>query len=426
MKFKKISGILSTLLLGAVLISHVNADDVLVSGAYPWLEYNDSSDDSINWRIRGYKNYYGLYDMLTTSSPGSPVFRIMHSANSTHSFQVDSHGDINLANGSVWIDRSTNKIGIGTVTPEAVLHGINTTTRVIGLFDSAGEAMLRLDAAGNSSWKMGSKYTRKQYMDWGGIKYRKRKFFTIEDINSSTTPFKIFQKAPTGALSISNGINSMGQRLTVDGTVKTTDVITSTWSGANTARDGTKYLIGLSTNNSDAAKTSDAGFSLENRREGFKWEFRTYEAGQGFIATKALSGGGEFRVENTTDDFHNAKVIVGDVTIFEDGHIVTASSRELKTDIKPLDTQAALDALHKLQPVSYEYKTQKGEPVVGFIAEDIPDLVAMPSRKSLDSTEIVAVLTSVVKEQEKSLAETRSEMKAMRAEIAELRSMRER
>ena len=200
----------------------------------------------------------------------------------------------------------------------------------------------------------------------------------------------------------------------------------TTWSGSNTARDGTKYLVALSANNSEATKTSDAGFSLENKRENFKWEFRTHEPSGGFTATKALSGGAEFVVQNTTTNFHNAKMVVAGVTIFENGHLVTASSRELKTDIKPLDTQVALDAFHKLQPVSYEYKSQRGEAVVGFIAEDVPELLAMPSRKSFDSAEVVAVLTKVVQEQDRRLTEKETEIDVMKADIAELKEMKKK
>ena len=176
---------------------------------------------------------------------------------------------------------------------------------------------------------------------------------------------------------------------------------------------GLMVLTSLASNNTNTAKTSDVAFALKNARENFKWNFRTFAPGEGFLATKEGSGGGEFRIDNPTNDFRNTKMVVAGVTVFENGHLVTASSRELKTDIKPLDPKAAMDAFHKLQPVSYEYKAQKGEPVVGFIAEDVPDLVAMPSRKSFDSAEVVAVLTKVVQEQEKKI----KELKAMQTRL---------
>jgi hypothetical protein len=49
--------------------------------------------------------------------------------------------------------------------------------------------------------------------------------------------------------------------------------------------------------------------------------------------------------------------------------------------------------------VRYNYKANPREKHVGFIAEDVPDLVAREDRKSLSPMDIVAVLTKVVQEQ---------------------------
>jgi len=54
--------------------------------------------------------------------------------------------------------------------------------------------------------------------------------------------------------------------------------------------------------------------------------------------------------------------------------------------------------------------------VVGFIAEDVPELLAIKGRKGIDPTEIVAVLTKVVQEQEKHLKAKDAEMEEMKAE----------
>jgi hypothetical protein len=50
---------------------------------------------------------------------------------------------------------------------------------------------------------------------------------------------------------------------------------------------------------------------------------------------------------------------------------------------------------------------------VGFIAEDVPDLVASKDRKGLSSMDIVALLTKVVQEQQKAI-------KALSEKLAEL------
>lgn len=79
------------------------------------------------------------------------------------------------------------------------------------------------------------------------------------------------------------------------------------------------------------------------------------------------------------------------------------SSREAKTGIMDLTLDAALFALEKLSPVTYEYKKEPGEMYVGFVAEDVPDLVATNNRKNMNSMDVVAVLTKVVQDQQRTI-----------------------
>lgn len=80
-----------------------------------------------------------------------------------------------------------------------------------------------------------------------------------------------------------------------------------------------------------------------------------------------------------------------------------ASSRELKQDIESLPLDQAKKALAGLQPVTYRYKAEPEEQQVGFIAEDVPNLVATNSRKDLSPMDVVAVLTKVVQDQQAQL-----------------------
>jgi len=86
------------------------------------------------------------------------------------------------------------------------------------------------------------------------------------------------------------------------------------------------------------------------------------------------------------------------------GAWTNASSREYKENIADLSVDQALLAFNKLNPVTFSYKVETGEKHVGFIAEDVPDLVATPDRKALSTMDIVAVLTKVVQEQQKVIA----------------------
>jgi hypothetical protein len=162
----------------------------------------------------------------------------------------------------------------------------------------------------------------------------------------------------------------------------------------------------MSVDNQDLAKVSDAGFSIENVKEGFKWAFRTSEPDQGFAATKLGTGGAEFQIQNTSTDpvngFQNVSLQLGNgASCDSSGQWLDASSRDYKENIQEITSIEAMKTLKGLQPVKYNFKRDPlKDPTVGFIAEDVPDLVATKDRKALSPLEIVAVLTKVVQEQQ--------------------------
>ena len=82
-----------------------------------------------------------------------------------------------------------------------------------------------------------------------------------------------------------------------------------------------------------------------------------------------------------------------------------SSSREKKQNIAALSTGEAQDTLMRLEPVLFSYRNEPGEDYAGFIAEDVPDLVASSDRQSLSAMDIVAVLTKVVQAQQQRIEE---------------------
>ena len=78
-----------------------------------------------------------------------------------------------------------------------------------------------------------------------------------------------------------------------------------------------------------------------------------------------------------------------------------ASSRELKENIETLSAARAMSAFNELQPVVFNYRTNRAERHVGFIAEDVPAIVASSDRKGLSPMDVAALLTKVVQEQQK-------------------------
>lgn len=82
------------------------------------------------------------------------------------------------------------------------------------------------------------------------------------------------------------------------------------------------------------------------------------------------------------------------------------SSRTMKDDIVELDSRKASDALALMTPVEYVYKDDPTvEKRIGFIAEDVPELIANADRKSVPIMDVVALVTKVVKDQQQTIDE---------------------
>jgi trimeric autotransporter adhesin len=96
------------------------------------------------------------------------------------------------------------------------------------------------------------------------------------------------------------------------------------------------------------------------------------------------------------------------------------SSREYKDDIAELGAEAAVKILAGLNPVTFKYKAGEDERHVGFIAEDVPELVATKDRKGMSPMDVVAVLTKVVKEQQQIMKEQQGAIKGQQQVNQEL------
>jgi hypothetical protein len=70
--------------------------------------------------------------------------------------------------------------------------------------------------------------------------------------------------------------------------------------------------------------------------------------------------------------------------------------------------------------VTYAYVDAPGDARVGFVAEEVPALVARPGRTTLSALDIVAVLTKVVQEQEKRILEQQQAIAELTAKVRAL------
>jgi hypothetical protein len=199
-------------------------------------------------------------------------------------------------------------------------------------------------------------------------------------------------------------------------------IMQAAFEDSTTTGDGLTMVFGMSADNSDLTKVSDAGFSIENVKEGFKWAFRTSEPDQGFAATKLGTGGAEFQINNDTDEFENVSLQLGNgASCDSSGQWLDASSRDYKENIQEITSIEAMKTLKGLQPVKYNFKRDPLKDLnVGFIAEDVPDLVATKDKKALSPLEIVAVLTKVVQEQQGLILSQKKAFNEQKVTIAKL------
>jgi hypothetical protein len=110
----------------------------------------------------------------------------------------------------------------------------------------------------------------------------------------------------------------------------------------------------------------------------------------------------------------NSMSMASGATCTAGGVWTNASSIALKENISTLSSDEAATTLLALNPVKYNYKAEKEENHVGFIAEEVPELVSMKDRKSLSPMDIVAVLTKVTQDQQRQLQDQQQQFKEQR------------
>jgi hypothetical protein len=107
----------------------------------------------------------------------------------------------------------------------------------------------------------------------------------------------------------------------------------------------------------------------------------------------------------------------GDTLIL--GNLDVGSSRNLKQNIKEVGGAEALSALGELTPVHFSYRSSPDVHSMGFIAEDVPAIVATRERKTLRPMDIVALLTKVTQEQQRTIEDLSLKVTALQQSIAQ-------
>ena len=111
-----------------------NAADVTVSSASPTVIFQDTTiADTTDWVINANQALGGTGEFIVLDFLGVNDHRVIDidgnagSTNNENTLLVDSAGDIFLGDSSVFIDRSANRMGIGTTTPNGSMHIIDVS-----------------------------------------------------------------------------------------------------------------------------------------------------------------------------------------------------------------------------------------------------------------------------------------------------------
>ncbi len=392
--------LISSAILASMSITIVgHAANLTASSTAPTILFDDTSTaaDGTEWAISGYDEFFGIYNDVSNHH----VVKI-DPANSINSFIVDSSGDINLGDGSVFVDKSANIMGIGTTTPGMGSGILSSWDTKLHLKSTTGNSGLVQENNG-STW-----------MRWNGGSAA-----FISRLNPRADVVKLYNTAPNNSITADSigvgiGISAPQAKLDVVGDIK------ASFTGDNTT-SGLVELFKMSVNNTFAGEFSDAGFAMENARAGFSWAFRTLENTGGFAASKQGTGAKEFEVRNPTTVASNVELHLANGASNVGGQWLNASSRSYKENINELSGEDAMQALKGLQSVTYQFKRDNSKQQrVGFIAEDVPALLATKDKKTVDPLQIIAVLTKALQVQEKSLQETKADVKAKDARIADM------
>ena len=212
-------------------------------------------------------------------------------------------------------------------------------------------------------------------------------YFAIEDANTARQIFKVTAGAPANSLHVdSQGDVGLGTSTpVVELHLKDSDTPT-----VRLEQDGSG---GWSPQTWDVAG-NETNFFIRDATNGSKLPFRIQPATPS--STLCLKSSGYVGI-GTWEPAYELDV-VGQIKASEG--FIAGSSRDLKQNIEELSSEDAFKTLQKLAPVTYQYKTNQNEGRVGFIAEEVPDLVAVNGRKGLSSMDIVAILTKVLQEQQ--------------------------
>jgi hypothetical protein len=367
----------------------VIADDLIVQGSlcvgFDCVNNEGFGVDTIRLK----ENNLRILFMDTSTSAGFPTTDWQLTANDQASggankFSIEDITDSKVPftiigaapTNSIFVD-STGRLGLRTATPSLDVH-ISTSNTPAMRYEQTNAGGFTAQ-----TWDIGA---------------NEANFFVRDVTGGSRLPLRIRPGAPTSSIDINAsgdigiGTASPQNRLDMRAATATSDLFASMGTDPTNGPSFNFGYAGLSFGRSAAFYNVRPDASAVAPNPSMRWDIANVQYmildNEGFLGLGSTMTNPQFPIHHES----GARLSGGNWT--------NASSYTVKQDIALLDTKAAFDALACLEPVTYEYKTEPNDQQVGFIAEDVPDLVATPDHRALSAMDIVAVLTKVVKEQQ--------------------------
>lgn len=334
--------------------TRIKFDDTSTSAGFPNTDWQLTANDS--------------------ASGGANKFSIDDIANSKTPFTVTGNSPTN----SIFV-ASTGKVGFGNSSPVLNLHITATDTPAVRMEQTNGGGFTA------QTWDIGA---------------NEANWFVRDVTGGSRLPLRIRPGAPTSSIDISAS-GGVGFGTASPLANYRADFLQTT------SQNGVRFYLNYDSGHTPGMEFATLVNGSANRMLSYDRTANSYlsffiEHGTGAIGTTFASNGYVgFNVTSPSYPIHHSS----GAHLTAGGMWTDASSRSYKTDICDLQTDEAMSALKQLNPVHFTYKADKTEHHVGFIAEDVPDVVATKDRKGLSPMDIVAVLTKVVQEQQKTIDE---------------------
>ena len=139
----------------------------------------------------------------------------------------------------------------------------------------------------------------------------------------------------------------------------------------------------------------------------------------GIVSAEQFKGDGSKLTSITAEQVGAVSTKGGKIEgdIFYQGTLWQSSSRTLMNDISELSIEEADQIVMGLNPIKFNYNNS---PHIGFISEEVPDLVASSDKKDICPVDILAVLTKTVQDQQQSINQLNDLLDEQNQEIEKL------